>query len=370
MSENKYLTVSLLNEYVKSLITNDFLLKNIYLKGEISNFKHHSRGHFYFTLKDELSQISCVMFSSYSSRVKFIPKDGMTVLVSGYLSVYEANGTYQIYVNSMEEMGLGNLYLKYEKLKNDLEQKGYFLKERKKSLPRFPKVIGIATSPTGAAIKDMVNIISRRYPIVKIKIFPTLVQGEEAKYSIVNSIKRANEEKDIDVLIIGRGGGSIEDLWAFNEEIVADAIYSSRVPIISAVGHETDFTISDFVADLRAETPSGAAEKVVPNIQDLYFELNHYEKNLHDIMDKILKFQMEKVSNLENSYIFSNPYRLLEKHLSRLTELDTRLDKYNPLNRLETLENGLLNLDTNLNKEYKRILVEKQNSFVNYLTFI
>ena len=263
-----YITVTQLTKYIKYKIDNDVNLDTVYLKGEISNFKAHTRGHFYFTIKDENTRINAVMFSSSASRIKFTPTDGMKVLVTGKISVYEATGGYQIYVNEMLEDGVGNLYIAFEQLKKKLEAEGLFDPSKKKRIPKIPTTIGIITAPTGAAIKDILSTIKRRWPLAQTILFPSLVQGEEAANDIVRNIN-LSKNFDLDVLIVGRGGGSIEDLWPFNEEIVARAIYELDTPVISAVGHEIDFTISDFVADLRAPTPTGAAEMAVPNMSDV-----------------------------------------------------------------------------------------------------
>ena len=265
---DKYITVSQLTRYIKYKIDNDVNLNEVFLKGEISNFKAHTRGHYYFTLKDDGSRINAIMFASSAKKLKFMPSDGMKVLVTGKISVFEANGGYQIYVNDMLEDGIGNLYIAYEQLKKKLEAEGLFDQTIKKKIPRIPKRIGVVTAPTGAAIKDIISTIKRRWPIAEVYLFPALVQGEDAKEDIVKQIHNSINY-DIDTLIVGRGGGSIEDLWAFNEEIVARAIYECPVPVISAVGHEIDFTIADFVADLRAPTPTGAAEMAVPDINDI-----------------------------------------------------------------------------------------------------
>ena len=272
----KYYSITALNKAIKNMFDSKPELNRVYIKGEISNFKHHTRGHFYFTLKDENSRIAAVMFASYASNINFEPEDGMKVLVSGRVTVYEATGGYQIYVDDMQLDGLGNLYLEYEKLKKKLETEGLFDVSYKKPIPKYPKRIGIITAPTGAAIRDILSTIKRRYPICETILFPALVQGTGAKESIVEQITRA-QDFDLDVIICGRGGGSIEDLWAFNEEIVARAIFASKIPIISAVGHEIDFTIADFVADLRAPTPTGAAEMAVPNLVDLRTLIEQYK---------------------------------------------------------------------------------------------
>ncbi|MBN2604381.1 MAG: exodeoxyribonuclease VII large subunit, partial [Bacilli bacterium] len=269
MEEKKHLSVYALTKYLKYKFDNDAHLKNVLLKGEISNFKAHSRGHFYFTLKDEKAQISAIMFAGNAGKVQFRPEDGMSVLVEGSVSVYEASGNYQIYVNKMSVDGLGNLFVAYEQLKKKLEGEGLFDQRHKKQIPRFPKAIGVLTSPTGAAVKDIIHIVNRRFPLANIIVYPTLVQGEYAKDSIVEQLKKVNDDNLVDVIILGRGGGGIEDLWPFNEEIVAYEIFKSKIPVISSVGHETDFTISDFVSDLRAPTPSGGAELAVPDQLEL-----------------------------------------------------------------------------------------------------
>ena len=255
---NNYITVGALTRYIKYKIDNDVNLQTVYIKGEISNFKHHSRGHFYFTIKDEESRINAIMFASSTKNINFEPVDGMKVLVKGRISVFEQTGNYQIYVTNMTEDGVGNLYALYEKLKKQLASEGLFDQKYKKEIPKIPKRIGVVTAPTGAAIKDIISTINRRYPLCEVILFPSLVQGKEAKDDIVKNIKIA-DTYNLDTLIVGRGGGSLEDLWAFNEEIVARAIFECKTPVISAVGHEIDFTIADFVADYRAATPTGAA---------------------------------------------------------------------------------------------------------------
>jgi len=325
--EIKYYTITALNRSIKNMFDREIALQNIYLKGEISNFKHHSRGHLYFTLKDENSRIAAVMFASSASKLTFEPEDGMKVLVSGRVTVYEANGGYQIYVNEMNLDGIGNLYLEYEKLKKKLEQEGLFDKLYKKAIPRFPKKIGIITAPTGAAIKDILSTIKRRYPICETILFPALVQGNGAKESIVENLNKA-QNYDLDVIILGRGGGSIEDLWAFNEEIVARAIFASKIPIISAVGHEIDFTISDFVADLRAPTPTGAAEMAVPNLVDLLNLINQYKIRSNESIKNIINTNYKKVNNLIDSYVLRNPLALYEVKEQKLDSYIERLNNY------------------------------------------
>lgn len=346
---DKYLTVTQINKYIRSKLDNDPNLNLVYLKGEISNFKNHTTGHLYFTIKDENSRILAVMFRNNASKITFKPMDGSKVLVVGRISAYEPTGNYQIYVEEMLEDGVGNLYLEFEKLKKKLGEKGYFDESIKKSIPKFPKKIGIITASTGAAIRDIITTINRRYKLAELYLFPSLVQGVFAKDDIVKNIKKANTY-DLDVIILGRGGGSIEDLWAFNEEVVADAIYESKIPIISAVGHEIDFTISDFVSDLRAPTPTAAAELAVPST----IELKNYIKQLEIRNNKnilnLININKNKLSSLTNSYILKNPNAMYEVKIQKLDNLIEKLNFYtsniinnkgnrfnNILNKLETL---------------------------------
>ena len=325
--DDKYLTVSRINRYIKYKLDNDENLQTVYLKGEISNFKNHTSGHFYFTLKDETSRIPAVMFRSAASKVNFNPQDGMNVLVTGRISCYEANGNYQIYVEEMLEDGIGNLYVEFEKLKKKLGERGYFDEKYKKPIPKFPKRIGVITSSTGAAIRDIITTINRRYRLAEIILIPTLVQGERAGEDIVCSLSKA-KELDLDVIILGRGGGSIEDLWAFNEEIVADAIFNMDIPIISAVGHEIDFTISDFVSDLRAPTPTAAAELAVPNTIELINNLNQIKTRLSKSILNKLELNKNKLNALLNSYILKNPKGLYEVKMQKLDNLVDKLNIY------------------------------------------
>jgi len=267
--EARVATVSQINNYLKKIIDNNAILNDIWIKGEISNFKLHYSGHMYITLKDEGGVLKAVMFKSAASGLQFKPEDGMKVLARGRISVYEAGGSYQLYINEMIPDGVGALYVAYEQLKKRLAEEGLFDEGHKKPIPKYPERVGVITATTGAAVRDIINVITRRYPYAEIIIYPSLVQGDGAAPNIVEGIKYFNKTKMVDTLIVGRGGGSIEDLWAFNEEIVARAIYESEIPIISAVGHETDFTIADFVADLRAPTPSAAAEIAVPSQLEL-----------------------------------------------------------------------------------------------------
>ena len=300
--KNNYITITQLSRYLKYKFDNDANLGNVYLKGEISNFKAHTRGHYYFTLKDETSRINAVMFSSSVKNLKFLPMDGMKVLVTGKVSIYETTGGYQIYVNDMLEDGVGNLYVAYEQLKKKLEAEGLFDDRYKKKIPRMPKKIGIITAPTGAAIRDILTTIKRRFPIVETILFPALVQGKEAGVDIARKIEIANTY-DIDTLIVGRGGGSIEDLWPFNEEVVARAIFKSKVPVISAVGHEIDFTIADFVADLRAPTPTAAAELAVVDINTvLEYLTKSRTRSYQAIMNKLKTYNVVLNQSSEKLY--------------------------------------------------------------------
>ncbi len=358
----KYITISDLNRYIKAKFDIDSNLNTVYLKGEISNFKHHTRGHFYFTLKDENSRLSAVMFNFNAMKVNFKPEDGMKVLVSGRISVYEATGSYQIYVNTMELDGIGNLYLEYEKLKKKLASEGLFNPEHKKSIPKYPKTIGIITAPTGAAIRDILSTIKRRYPIAKTILFPALVQGEGAKESVAKQLKRA-QEYDLDVIICGRGGGSIEDLWCFNEEIVARAIYDSKIPVISAVGHEIDFTIADFVADLRAPTPTGAAEMAVPNIADLNNLFNQLKIRATKAIQNKMASTTNRLETITSKQILKNPLSIYEIKEQKLDNLLDRLQLF-MTNRIkeDTLKYHKV-IDNKLFKNPVKILENKEYQF-------
>lgn len=322
MEVNNYLTIAQLNKYLKYKFDEDVNLRVVYLKGEISNFKAHTRGHYYFTLKDESSRINAVMFQSNAVKCKFLPMDGMKVMVTGRVTVYEATGGYQIYVEDMLEDGVGNLYIAYEQLKKRLENEGLFDKARKRKIVKMPKRIGIVTASTGAAIRDILTTIKRRYPVCETILFPALVQGEYAAEDIAKKIKIA-QEYDIDTLIVGRGGGSIEDLWPFNEEVVARAIYNSKIPVISAVGHEVDFTIADFVADLRAPTPTAAAELAVVDINTVRDYLNTARNRSYNAMLNVVSNKQKILDNLRESYVLKKPnniYEIKEQKLDMLIE--------------------------------------------------
>ena len=324
--ENMAITVSQLNSYIKDKIADDEYLNNILVKGEISNFKNHYTGHLYFTLKDENSLIKCIMFKSYAQKLDFTPKDGMKVFVLGGVSVFERDGVYQIYVKAMQEDGIGILYKKYEELKQKLEQKGYFDETNKQKIPLMPKTIGVLTSQTGSVIRDIINVSTRRNPNVCIRLYPVPVQGEGAAEKIADGIRFMNENKLADVLILARGGGSLEDLWPFNEEIVADSIYSSKIPIISAVGHETDFSISDFVADLRAPTPSAAAELAVPDIYEIKQKINNYQNSLRLMLIKKVEIMKLRYEKCMSSRVFKEPLRNINDNYLKIDTYIKRLE--------------------------------------------
>jgi exodeoxyribonuclease VII large subunit len=333
MSLDQYLTVTALTKYIKAKLEGDKHLFSILLKGEVSNFKKHSRGHFYFTLKDEGAQISAIMFSSYTSNVNFNPKEGDHVLVKGKISLYEPSGSYSIQVSEMTLDGIGELYLKYEALKKDLEAKGYFDQSHKREIPKYPKVIGVVTSPTGAVIEDIKNTVSRRYLLTEIHLYPALVQGPDSSISIKRQIERANRLNEVDVLIVGRGGGSIEDLWGFNEMPAIEAIYQSKIPVITAIGHETDFTISDFVSDLRAPTPTAAAELATPNQQDILMWIKEQKNQM--------TYRVKSI---------------LDRGKTSLVHLDERLDLISPKNKFIDLQQRMFDVNKSLLRNYVNIL--------------
>lgn len=385
MEKPTYLTIKALTKYIKRKFDADPHLKDILVKGEISNFKRHSSGHMYFTLKDEHARINAVMFSRFASSLKFTPENGMHVLVKGSVTVYEMSGQYQMYVAEMQPDGIGELYLAYEQLKEKLEKEGLFHEEKKKTLPAFPETIGVITSPTGAAIRDIITTLKRRYPIGKIIVIPAMVQGVNASGSIAHAIRKANDKNIADVLIVGRGGGSIEELWAFNEEIVAREIAASHIPIISAVGHETDFTIADFAADVRAATPTAAAELAVPHMNDLLDQLMQRKTRLYQSMSAIVKTGKNKLNYLEQSYLFRNPERIYEQkwlHLDRLTEklhhaqnhillkkkhryegLNNGLSRYHPLSIVKSGKERVLRAERRLAQESKAVFKSKAGEF-------
>lgn len=346
---NEYITISELTRYIKGIIDNNEFLNKVYIKGEISNFKNHTRGHYYFTLKDEKSRVNAVMFASSVKNIMFMPNDGMKVLVTGRISVYEATGGYQIYVDDMVEDGVGNLYVAFEQLKEKLGKEGLFDVAHKKKIRKVPRKIGIITASTGAAIKDILTTIKRRFPVCETILFPSLVQGEKAKEDIVRNIELANTY-DLDTLIVGRGGGSIEDLWPFNEEIVARAIYNSKIPVISAVGHEIDYTIADFVADLRAPTPTAAAELAVPDITTILSYLDTAKVRSSNAISNLCDSKRMLLNKLEDSYILKRPMAIYEAKEQKLDNL------------IDNLRNAI-----NKKIEIKKVkLFELTNSYVFY----
>lgn len=315
-----------INKYVRMKMESDALLSDVWLRGEISNFVHHSSGHMYFTLKDKDSKLKSVMFASYNARLPFIPKEGTKVLARGSINVFERDGTYQFYATAMQPDGIGSLYLAYEQLKNRLDEEGLFAAARKRAIPVFPRSIGIITSPTGAAVQDIITTLQRRYPVIPIYIYPVLVQGKQAAPSIAAAIDAMNRHSACDVLIIGRGGGSLEELWAFNEEIVARSIAASQIPVISAVGHETDFTIADFVADLRAATPTAAAELAVPHLLELKQQRARAEQRLQLAMKALIQANKEKLTRLKRSPFFMQPRKYMLDQMQRLDRLTEQLE--------------------------------------------
>lgn len=363
--DEKYLKISEINNYIKSLLDKDPFLSKIYIYGEVSNFKNHTRGHLYFTLKDETSRINAVMFESFANKLSFVPEDGMNVLVEGRISAYPASGSYQIYVEKMEMDGVGQLFVLYEKLKKKLEAEGLFSIEHKKKIPKYPNKIGVITASTGAAVKDIISTIKRRYPICEVILFPSLVQGDGAKDNIVKQIKIA-DTYNLDTLIVGRGGGSIEDLWAFNEEIVARAIYECNTPVISAVGHEIDFTIADLVADLRAPTPTGAAEMAVPTISDVQTVIDGFKIRLNKNIKNMVNQKFIMLERYKRSFILKNPMSMYEIK-------EQKLD-----NMIDNIKNLVINLVNNKKYDYEKmissyiltnpnLLIEKQEQKFNLL---
>ena len=366
MNKDKYLTVGALTRYIKYKIDNDEHLKTVFLKGEISNFKMHSTGHMYFSIKDETSKINAIMFSRDAKNITFEPKEGTKVLVVGRISVYESTGNYQIYVSEMIEDGVGNLYIAFEKLKEKLSKEGLFDDKYKKKIPKMPKKIGIITAPTGAAIKDILSTIKRRYPICETILFPSLVQGENAKEDIVKNLKIANEY-DLDVIILGRGGGSIEDLWPFNEEIVAREIFASQIPIISAVGHEVDFTIADFVADLRAPTPTGAAEMAVPNMIDIINHIKQLTIRLNESLNKKIKLEKINLEKSKNSIVIKNPMIMIDNKKQKIDLIKESVIRILGL-KLENNKNKLDKIKQNyIINNPEVIYKEKQTKLLNLI---
>ena len=359
---DKYLTITAITRYLKYKFEQDTNLMQVYIKGEISNFKAHTTGHYYFSLKDDTSKINAIMFKTNASKLNFIPKEGMKVLVTGSIRIYEATGNYQIYVTDMIEDGVGNLYIAFEKLKKKLQAEGLFDNKYKKPLPKIPSKIGIVTASTGAAIKDIISTIKRRYSICETYLFPCLVQGENAPKDIVEKIKQA-DNYDCDVLIVGRGGGSFEDLNCFNDEEVARTIFNAKTPIISAVGHEIDFTIADYVSDMRAPTPTGAAEMAVPNMIDLKHSIKQYNIRLNEAMSKKVNYLKLYMDSIKNSFVIKNPNIMFENKKQTLDLLNEKLNRLvidkiedNKIKLFQFKNNYILNNPENLYKDKKKEL--------------
>ena len=321
----KIYSVSELNNYVKSILDNNENLKYLFVEGEISNYKAHYSGHLYMTIKDETSAIKAVMFAGNASKLRFRPENGMKVLAFGTVSLFPRDGSYQLYISDMQPDGIGALSIAYEQLKKKLQAEGLFNPEHKKPIPQFPKKVGVITSATGAAIQDIFNVLRRRYPVAEVVVRSAQVQGDGASQDIANAIKEFNDINGADVLIVGRGGGSIEDLWAFNEEILARAVFDSRIPIISAVGHETDYTICDFVADLRAPTPSAAAELAVPDVLELKSELISNKQYIYNLVKNRINFEKNKLNAIERSGALKDPILKINDSRRNLLFLSERL---------------------------------------------
>ena len=359
------LDVSEANSYIKRILINDPILCNLKIKGEISNFKVHSSGNVYLSLKDQNSKINCVIFrNDYDRNLNL--ENGTKVIVSGYISVYERDGSYQLYIKHIEIAGIGNLYIEFNKLKEKLQKEGLFDYKYKKPIPKIPKSIGVVTSPTGAVIRDIINVTKRRYPKVHIKLYPVKVQGEGAKDEICEGIRFFNEIHKVDTIIIGRGGGSIEDLWAFNEEEVARCVFESKIPIISAVGHEIDFTICDFVSDMRAPTPSAAAEIATPDVDDLYFKLENIKSRMNKSLTNIVNYDEQKLKYTFNriNTILSDKIYDLDKIIEKLNNnIETRINKEEMnLKNLGSLLHNLSPLRT-LDRGYS--IINKEDVVVN-----
>ena len=364
MERKNYLTVTALTKYIARKFTYDPYLERVYLVGEISNFRLRER-HQYFSIKDENAKIEAVMFQSNFNRIKFVPEDGMKVLVTGRIEVYEQTGKYQINIETMQPDGVGALYQAYEQLKAKLAQEGVFSRP-KRPLVKFPKRIAVITSPSGAVIRDIITTTRRRYPIVQLVLFPAEVQGEYAKDSLVGRLKEVNARGDFDTIIIGRGGGSIEDLWPFNEEAVARAIADSKIPVISSVGHETDTTLSDLAADVRAATPTAAAELATPVLADEILKLKDYQVRLAQAIKRIIQLKQQRLSKLEKSYIFRQPERLYDGFMQKIDLLETRLLN-NVQQKLQTEHQRLLVLNGRLQKCSPQQLIQDSRHQVDNL---
>jgi len=364
------LEISEVNSYIKRVLTNDAILYNLKVKGEISNFRIHSSGNVYLSLKDDRSKINCVIFkNNYDKNLNL--DNGSKIIANGYISLYERDGSYQLYINDIEIEGLGNLYIEFNKLKEQLSKEGLFDIKYKKPIPNIPKSIGVITSPTGAVIRDIINVIKRRYPKVNVKLYPVNVQGNQSKYDICEGIKFFNEQNNVDTIIVGRGGGSIEELWSFNEEIVAREVFKSKIPIISAVGHETDFTICDFVADMRAPTPSAAAEIATPNLVDLEYKLDNIKNRLNkSVMNQVnidrnrVDYIFEKINNYLKSYTIKDKITQIDKIYDKINfEIENTISiESERLKNIGVILHNLSPLAT-LNRGYS--IVQKDNEIVN-----
>jgi len=364
--DNQYVTVSQINRYINNKMKFDENLSDIHVKGEISNYKTYNSGHSYFTLKDQKAQINCVMFSGNKFNLKFEPKDGMNVIIHGNIEVYEKNGQYQLYAYEITEDGLGDLYVAFEQLKKKLKDEGLFDEYHKKPIPTYPDRIGVVTAQTGAAIRDIITTIKRRYPICEVLVFSTLVQGDMAAENIVRQIRNA-QHYDLDTLIVGRGGGSIEDLWPFNEEIVAREIYDSNVPVITGIGHETDHTISDFAADLRAPTPTAAAELAVPKRDELLDKLFQNRTRLNRIIEDIIIEHRMKLNQTSRSKIFKNPETIYDV---KKMDLDQIVNRFNISSKdiINNNRNKLFKLENStVLKKPEQIIKSKKEDYSRYL---
>lgn len=386
-NQKRIFSIQELNKYIKMKLESDSVLQNVWIRGEISNFTHHSSGHMYFTLKDKASRIKCVMFSSQNKQLAFLPREGTMVLAGGNVSVFERDGQYQFYVTQMQPDGIGSLFLAFEQLKKKLESEGLFSPENKKEIPKFPQTVGIITSPTGAAIRDIMITLNRRFPSASILLYPVSVQGKLAAPSIVKAMEAMNRLRDVDLIIVGRGGGSLEELWAFNEEIVARSIYASEIPVISAVGHETDFTISDFVADLRAATPTAAAELAVPHHLELKQQLVYYSRRFHQGIYHLLQSKQEQLNRLQRSSHLMYPRKhLLEpaQHLDRLQDrlkykirehysranekaikLERSLSVYNPKEQMFFARKRITSVQHQLLLSMQAVFKENKHQFIS-----
>ena len=361
--EEEYLTVSQVNAYINRKLKMDVNLRNIYIKGEISNYKTYPSGHSYFTLKDENSQIPAVMFKGRKASLKFKPENGMKVIIKGKIEVYERDGKYQLYASTITEDGIGNLHVAFEQLKKKLKAEGLFDEEHKKEIPKYPKRIGVVTAQTGAAIRDIITTIEKRYPYCEVLVFSTLVQGDQAAPQIVRKINYA-QQFDIDTLIVGRGGGSIEDLWPFNEEIVARAIYDCEIPVISAVGHEIDFTISDFVADARAPTPTGAGMIAVPDASEVKYKISQLNGRLNKNITDIVTQNRTKLDHISQKQILKNPESIYEIKGMHLDNLVTKLE-FASKNIIGENRNRLIHLkNRNILKNPQEIIKMKREPYL------